>query len=129
MYDQRTAVSGTIEISRQMYNARLFCGTNYLALNRSGKHGTKISWSSMKQKPLDVGSGSLTARKPWWETDISSQCQIVKKRTKYILSPNFVEMATLLACNASAKLPIFHYSLKKACLSPCSRRGVLARQK
>ena len=91
----------------------------------------------------NVVSGLPTARQLWSDTGISSQCQIVKKRTKYILSPNFVELATFFACNMSPKLPIlnkfrvrmrrlFYYSLSKTitpCLSPCSCRAVLARQK
>ena len=34
---------------KETHNARLFCGTSCLLLNRSGKPGTKISWSSMKR--------------------------------------------------------------------------------
>ena len=75
-----------------MYNALLFFGTNCLALNRSGKSGTKISWSSIKQIPLKYGKRV---------TD-SSQAK------KYIFSPDFFEVATSLTCNASAKLPIFN---------------------
>ena len=67
-FDQRTAVPGTIEFSRQIYNVRRFCGTNCFALNCSGKPVTKISWSSMKHIPLDVVSGLPTAHKMWWET-------------------------------------------------------------
>ena len=65
-YEQRTAVSSTIVIGRELYNARLFCGTNWLARHRSGKPWTEIPRSSMKRYYLNVVSGLPTAHKLWY---------------------------------------------------------------
>ena len=63
-----------------------------------------------------VVSGLLTVRKPW-----------------YIFSPDFVQIATFLACNASARHHLFWINAKCICRRrfhySCSCRNMLARQK
>ena len=80
-----------------MYNARLFCGTKCSAFHRGDKLGTKISYHR-QSRCRSCGKRVATARKQW-----------------YIFSPNFVQIATFLTCNASVRHYLFWINAECIC--------------
>ena len=80
-----------------MHNIRLFCGTQCSALPRGSKPELKFRTTDEADTVHEV-SGLPTARKPW-----------------YIFSLDFVQIATFLACNASARHRLFWINAECIC--------------
>ena len=103
-------------IWQQIHNIRLFCGTQCSAASSWRQARTKIFRTTDEADTAHVVTEWPTARKPW-----------------LYLSPDFVQIATLLASNASARHCLFWiichrrfpYSLSFALFC----RRVLARRK